>query len=43
MSDLYDADVFRWTEQQAALLRRRAFGEVPQSGSSAQAASVTPR
>ena len=27
MSDLYDTDVLLWSEQQAALLRRRAAGE----------------
>ncbi len=28
MSDLYDTDIVRWSEQQAALLRRRAAGEL---------------
>jgi hypothetical protein len=28
MSDLYDRDFTLWTEQQAALLRRRAAGEI---------------
>jgi hypothetical protein len=28
MSDLYDTDVLLWSEQQAALLRRRAAGEL---------------
>jgi uncharacterized protein DUF29 len=28
MSDLYDSDVAAWSEQQAALLRRRAAGEL---------------
>jgi hypothetical protein len=28
MSDLYDDDFLRWTERQAALLRRRASGEL---------------
>ena len=28
MSDLYDADVLLWSEQQADLLRRRAAGEL---------------
>jgi Domain of unknown function DUF29 len=28
MSDLYDADVLEWSERQAALLRRRAAGEL---------------
>lgn len=28
MSDLYDADILEWSEQQAALLRRRAAGEL---------------
>lgn len=28
MSDLYDIDVAEWSEQQAALLRRRAAGEL---------------
>jgi hypothetical protein len=28
MSDLYDEDFTLWTEQQAALLRRRAAGEL---------------
>ncbi len=27
MSDLYDADILEWSEQQAALLRRAAAGE----------------
>lgn len=27
MSDLYDNDILLWSEQQAALLRRRAAGE----------------
>ena len=28
MSDLYDADILQWSEHQAALLRRRAAGEL---------------
>ena len=28
MSDLYEVDVLEWSEQQAALLRRRAAGEL---------------
>jgi hypothetical protein len=28
MSELYDADVYEWSQQQAALLRRRAAGEL---------------
>ena len=28
MGDLYDADVFEWSQHQAALLRRRAAGEL---------------
>jgi hypothetical protein len=28
MSDLYDTDIVAWAEQQAALLRRRAAGEL---------------
>lgn len=28
MSELYDADVYEWAQQQAALLRRRAAGEL---------------
>jgi hypothetical protein len=28
MSDLYDTDILEWSEQQAALLRRRAAGEL---------------
>lgn len=28
MSDLYDADILEWSERQAALLRRRAAGEL---------------
>jgi len=28
MSDLYDSDILTWAEQQAALLRRRAAGEL---------------
>jgi hypothetical protein len=28
MSDLYEADILEWSEQQAALLRRRAAGEL---------------
>jgi len=28
MSELYDADILQWSEQQAALLRRRAAGEL---------------
>jgi hypothetical protein len=28
MSDLYDADILEWSEQQAALLRRRAASEL---------------
>lgn len=28
MSDLYDTDIVRWSEQQASLLRRRAANEV---------------
>jgi len=28
MNDLYDADVFKWSQHQAALLRRRAAGEL---------------
>lgn len=28
MSEFYDVDVFEWSQQQAALLRRRAAGEV---------------
>ena len=32
MSDLYDADILGWTEHQAALLRRRAAGELVNEG-----------
>ncbi len=28
MAELYDVDVFEWSQQQAALLRRRAAGEL---------------
>src|SRR3954447_23023891 len=28
MGELYDADVYEWSQQQAALLRRRAAGEL---------------
>jgi hypothetical protein len=28
MGELYDADVFEWSQQQSALLRRRAAGEL---------------
>src|ERR1051326_8231642 len=28
MNDLYDEDIIRWSERQAALLRRRAAGEL---------------
>ena len=28
MGELYDADVFEWSQRQAALLRRRAAGEL---------------
>jgi hypothetical protein len=28
MSDLYDSDILEWSERQAALLRRRAAGEL---------------
>ena len=28
MSDLYNRDIVTWSEQQAALLRRRAVGEL---------------
>src|SRR4051794_32211880 len=28
MSELYDADVYEWSQHQAALLRRRAAGEL---------------
>lgn len=32
MTDLYDSDFLRWTEQQAQLLRRRAAGELTNDG-----------